>query len=552
MYLDFAARLPPKECEAMSAKSQVGRRSVAIKAGLSLTGAMLVCVGCSNQSNQPQVPSTPTGPKAANSVFRESSPQPRSNNLEAQLHSYRTQTYTLLPPALPTVVPPFVQHKDVVYTEAYRHAVYLNSINSGGWSFATPSAPPNAIITPTSLYAALLTEGPVATTGPYPALFTNTTLYPRLEAVVGGRDLMANGGCTSSTVFETYIFDGTIETETTTNSQFRGFTGPNLTTRESFSAVDNAWYTRRGRMLLARPSLFAFGFGQKCDDGSVPCDTIPYPIMNGQFLGVLTTLHQNPLNHVMGFWPNNGNTDVNPYGLDTENSGTDLYVGPPIHITLPLNVSIPRTTGVKELSLTRVDSLGASTAPLTAPSTQADFRSYNVFSGVKGLTVPTVPVANGDFHAVGPIAKILSNVAVDSVNFGGATFRVDEATAINLVVPGQILEVTLSTGLINTYPITAVNTDLFLITVAGPLVGVAADYVPASGVTLAVVGASSRVEATFDPNLLDGEIVIVPSHSLQNLTRYRVQFEFQGPIAGGVNTGLQTFFFTTNANGAYP
>lgn len=526
-------------------------------------GALVV--GCSGDQN-PLTAAGENQEKPADSVYRESSPQPRSGQLESRLDTYRQQTY------LPSgVAPGRVPHDDVPYTAAYRHAIYLNGLNSITWSRATPSAPDAQIITSASEYEQLLNEPGGVAAGEFPALFTSNSLYTRLEAVRGGRDTLAAGNARSTTVFESYVFDGNVEKKDGTQSFFRGFEN----TRATFDAVQNAWYSRRGRMLLARPSLRYFGYGQKCDDGRVPCASVPYPIMDGQFLGVMVSLHSYPLVQKLGWWPNNGNTDVIPYGLDTDTAGPDQYSGTPIHITIPINQPIPRTTGVRSLTFTRVDSAGVAQAPSTYPSSQSSWQQFKIYSSVVGLIVPTIATpAGGQFKAAGPIAALLSNIAVTASNpiawniprtADFHTFTVDAGTDLSTVNVGDILVIHIKAGPytgVYRYTIAAVNNTTKTVSVNFPplvFTNLAPDN-PAfpnsaflnnfDNLKFDFESATSTVVSTeLDENLQDGEIVMVPLAPLQNNTSYRVSFQIVTPA---YDSGVNTFTFTTNSAGIYP
>lgn len=556
-----------------------GFRSIRLLS-LGLIPAVAVVIAACSGGQEPLVQAGQTQVKPADSVYRESSPQPRSQVLAAELDTLRRQTYLISPvpaPAPlgafpPAVAPGFVPHDDVPYTEAYRHAVYLNGINSSAWLYSNPAGADTKFINSASEYEDLLPESVVAPTGgAYPALFTHPNLFQRLEAVRGGRDVLAAGNCKSSTVYETYIFNGNVEKPNGTVSFFRGFDS----SRGSIDAVLNAWYERRGRMLLARGSLRYFGYGQKCDDPRVDCSRVPYPILDGQFLGVLTTLHSYPLVSQFGWWPNDGNTDVIPYGLDTDIGGPEQYAGVPIHITLPVSQPIPRISGVRQLTLTRVDANGVPTAPTTAPSSTPAYQQFKVFSNVLGLIIPTILTpAGGQFRAAGPIAALLSNIAVTSVTNGPynpprtfqvVTFTVDAATDLSTVVPGDVLVVRIKQGPytgIYRYTIVDVNNATKTVTILIPPLNFTtfpADnpaFPPSAylnnldNLKLDFESVSSTVvSALVDEDLLDGELVVVPVAPLQNNTSYRVTFQMVTPA---FNSGVQTFTFTTNDKGIYP
>ncbi len=560
----------------------VGSRFLRLFAyGLIPTAGMLFS-GCSGDQN-PLVAAGELQAKPADSVYRENSPQPRSGQLEDRLDLYRQQTYVNNPVDAPlpqgafppSVAPGRVPHDDVPFTAAYRHAVYLNGLNSVNWTRTNIAAPDAQIIKVGSEYAELLVEGAVAPiNGEYPALATDVNLYQRVEAVRGGRDKIAAGSCRSTSIFESYVFNGNVEKPDGTVSFFRGFEN----TRGNFDAVQNVWYARRGRMLLARPSLRYFGYGQKCDDPRIDCGRVPYPILSGQFLGVLVMMHSYPIVQKFGWWPNNGNTDVIPYGLDTDIGGPEQFSGPPIHITLPINQPIPRTTGVRELTMTRVDAAGTPTAPTTDPSSRSAWQQFKVFSNVKGLIIPTIPAPlNGQFRAAGPIAALLSNIAVpsDPTNLGYITppvptrgtyvFTVDATTDLSVVVAGDILVINIKAGPykgIYKYTIIAVNNSTKTVTILIPsntfttFDPLSPAFPPSAylnnldNLKLDFESTTSvLVSSLLDVNLQDGELVLVPIAPIQNLTSYRMTFRMVTPA---FDSGVQTFTFTTNDTGIYP
>ena len=330
-------------------------RARPVSANWCLSGAVvgsLLLVACSG-NNEPKVAEPAANqPKPAESIRRLDAPSARSVSLSSKLNTYRLQTFGTRMD---------VEHKNVLYTAAYRHAVYMNGINSGQYvASGATGAPPGVaddIINGGSTYEDFRGEATLPSTTAtgvvhiFPALFTNDDLWSRITAVVGGPDLLRNAG--PRTVNEFYLFDGTVLDTTSGDPGF--FRGYNLDTLNNtnpaiyqFDAVDNIWYSRRGRKTLMRAALRSFGFATP-QDGDV--SYYPWPVLDGRFLGALTTVSQNPAIAQFGFWPNDGNTDVCPYGLDTDIKDVTIppapltvpdvvrhqYSGPPIHITLPIN-----------------------------------------------------------------------------------------------------------------------------------------------------------------------------------------------------------------------
>jgi hypothetical protein len=277
------------------------------------------------------------------SVGRKSAPGFYSNDLTSKLNNLRQQTYS-------TQVN--VPHSDVLYTAAYRHAKNLNTTNMAGVS--TRPLPgqsggiPTTTITAASDLDVLLSETPPAGTDQYPLFFTSVDPYNRVRAVVGGDDLLFSGG-TGRGVFELYDFNGNVPQPSGQNSDFRGY---NLDLRLNaiqaisndnnfrYDPVDSMWYSRRGRHALTQPTLRAWSYASVQDDDVG--NSIVAPILSGRFLGVGLGVCDRPLTQQLGYWPNPGNTDVTPYGTDTdlqtdltEPGGDSPFHGVPIHITMP-------------------------------------------------------------------------------------------------------------------------------------------------------------------------------------------------------------------------
>ncbi|MBA3709514.1 MAG: hypothetical protein H0W83_11930, partial [Planctomycetes bacterium] len=225
----------------------------------------------------------------AESVDRLQAPMARSSAITAKLNQYRAETYGMAMD---------VQHRNVLYTAAYRHAVFLNTVNSASYDSRSPnSGTEGSIITPNSGREDLLTEMDLRTTGVFPALFTNADPYTRVERVVGSPDVLDG---TRSLVYEDYVFSGNIWRADGTTSAFRGFDRDSQNV--AFDEVDNLWYTRHGRTMLMRPTLRSIGYGA-VGDGSV---SPPWPILNGRFLGVFSAIVSRPLTAQLGRWPGPG------------------------------------------------------------------------------------------------------------------------------------------------------------------------------------------------------------------------------------------------------
>jgi len=277
-----------------------------------------------------------------NSVGKMSAPSAYKNSLTNKLNNYRAQTYGTRMD---------VAHSDVLYTAAFRHAKNINSVNSAGVSTRPlPGADPGIeqqTITPDSSLTDLEEDSAPGTTDQFPVMFTSVNRYNRVRAVVGGDSLIFTGGV-GRVVFENYDFNGNITAIDGLNSEFRGFSleqrlnASQAVTGDNdfrYDPVDTLWYSRRGRHALIQPTMKKWAYASVLDDS---IGTPPYPILSGRFLGSTLAVADRPLTQQLGVWPNNGNTDVTPYGLDTdlseilqEDGGDSAYGGPPIHITLP-------------------------------------------------------------------------------------------------------------------------------------------------------------------------------------------------------------------------
>ena len=327
---------------------RVSRPITAIGCSAALVGVALLA-GCTGDEAALTSPGAASDPKPAESISRLDAPSSRSMNLSSKLNTYRLQTYGTRMD---------VAHKNVLYTAAYRHATYLQSINSVEYNprggAGVPPGEPTDDITTESEYADLRDETVEPTaTSIFPANYTNSDVWSRVTAVVGGPSLL--GSRSARTLNEFYIFNGDVLTLDGDASEFRGFnldTGANADPdRYHFDAIDNLWYSRRGRVNLMRADLRYFGYGHPSDSPASGGEIdYPWPIMDGQFLGVVTTVSPSPAVAQFGHWPDDENTDVNPYGLDTDMreivtppEGLEIddvvpnqYSGPPIHVTVPV------------------------------------------------------------------------------------------------------------------------------------------------------------------------------------------------------------------------
>lgn len=327
---------------------RVSRPITAVGCSATLMGIALLA-GCTGDEAALNSPGAASDPKPAESISRLDAPYERSVALSSKLNTYRLETFGTRMD---------VAHKNVLYTAAYRHATYLQSINSveynprGGTGL--PPGEPTDVVTAETEYAELREETEVPTaTSIFPANFTNADIWSRVMAVVGGPSLL--GSRSGRTLNEFYIFNGDVRTLDDEASEFRGF---NLDTdsttdpdRYRFDAIDNLWYSRRGRVNLMRADLRYFGYGHPSDSPASGGEIdYPWPIMDGQFRGVVTTITPSPAVAQFGHWPDDGNVDVNPYGLDTDfkeiitpPDGLEIddvvpnqYSGPPIHVTIPV------------------------------------------------------------------------------------------------------------------------------------------------------------------------------------------------------------------------
>jgi len=555
-------------------------------AGLGVIAA--IAVGCSDKEGvSPLVLAPPNAPKPPDSVFREVSPQMRSAQLQSKLAQRRQETFGsgLFG----------VAHHDINYTAAYRHAVYLNTVNSNGADVAAsiPSVPPVDIITPDSSYVALYNEPVVPGAGyRWPALFTNDALPSRVEAVSGGRDLMRSLG--AGAVDEVYVFNGDVFRTNGTTVQFRGYP------QTVGDSVDQVWYSRRGRAVAMRAALRTFGFGHKNDvSAQNGAYSPPYPLFGGQFLGVVTMISASPAAAALGSWPNDNNQDVNPYGLDTDVGGPGQYAGTPLHITLPVDEPIVRNTGVVELSLTKVDGYGSSTGVAPLVPTNGDL--VRVYSNVSGLTITTTNTGTGVYGVDGPIAPSVTGVRVTGwsqtgrispAGINGPTADEDGfvvatlSSGVSNFAVGDFVEMRITDGDPNPnvpvnqkpdvgsygrFQVTGVNAATGAIEINCGAVETQSpgflfiddliwqlrkDPVTSSAtkqfvdfdnleIDLYKTGATAKSGEVDDKlKLRNGEILIVPLAPLEASTWYRFQYHFK---TTSYDSGLKTSYFRTNA-----
>ena len=299
----------------------------------------MVLAGCSGDESPKVSPGASNSPKPAESVKRLDAPYERSLAYTKQLNARRNETFNQEMPG--------VLHSNVVYTAAYRHSVYLNSINCANYqpngATGVSVGVPTTTVTGDTPYATWRVETAPSGTGIFPALYTNNTAYARVAAVVGSPDLLS--GSSPSDINDFFVFNGNITTTTTgTVGELRGFNRDTRTnadpTKYVFTPVDDIWYSSRGRTALMRASLKAWAYASAYDGSSI---TPPWPVVDQRFLGTVTTITPAQKVAMFGFWPSRDNQDVCPYGLDTDVTavgGVDNvrhdYSGPPIHITLPV------------------------------------------------------------------------------------------------------------------------------------------------------------------------------------------------------------------------
>ncbi len=384
-----------------------------------VVGALLLA-GCSGNESPNVNPGANNAAKPAESITRQSAPSSQGS-LISQINTLRRQSFS----AFGGVVSDGsvdISGSNVVYTAAYRHAVNLNTANSGNYqpngATGLPIGAETATVSTASTLLTLRGEFPNGNNAIFPALFTNTTPFARVAAVVGSPDILRN--CQPSDVHEWGIFNGDQAKENGDPSDFRGF---NLYTLDNanpsrylFTPVDTAWYSWRGRLLLQRYDTLYVGYGAAADGaGSSSCICPPFPIFNGNFIGVMTTVSQGSGQAFgqparTGEWPQPGATNVCPYGVDPDIGKTAVpaiapvpYSGPPISLTFPTrepflvsNVTLGLGIGFEKVS-------GAASAGFSS-----SYVAY--FKNPTGGTFVAFPGGAGGFTA------LASTVPVDVAN----------------------------------------------------------------------------------------------------------------------------------------
>jgi len=556
--------------------SQPSRHSTLLAlAGLGVLAA--ITAGCGSDGASPSVQTDRTKEKPANSVYREASPGTRSQALTAAYNAYRQQAFGS------TAFN--VAHDDVAYTAAFRHAVYLNTVNSSMYSSAAsiPSSGDTNLLNADLSLDSLMEEPLAPITGlAYPALYTSTSLWARLEAPVGGRGLADSIGADATSINEFYSFNGDIPRTDGTVSTYRGYP---VTIG---NAIDNVWYSRLGRASAMRAAVRFFGYGQK-DDTSGPFGQFnpPYPVLNGKFLGVTTIIAGKPAVAAQSTWPNNGNQNVNPYGLDTDLTGITQFSGPPLHFTLPVDEPILRTGGLTAFSLVKVDDFGVAVAiPGNSGTT---IRTYSNTSGlvvpntvavgqfvVEGATAPSASYSISNWNNQPPsdndgfvditltggvsaftvgdqvdivISKTRSTATEPDVGrFGRFPVTAVTATSIRVQV-GTVLAVS-TTTVGNVVTSTLTNLDFIFKDrpVLDNVTKATKQFVAFENVRIDqyIPGVVNKI-AFVDDNLMlkNGEFIAVPTSPLERNTRYRFEYQAKTPT---YDSGLITIFFRTNNN----
>jgi hypothetical protein len=477
------------------------------------------------------------------SVYRLQAPMERSLALTDKVNRYRFETYGR---------PMDVAHRNVLYTAAVRHAIHLQTINSAFYDPKSPDSSQDAnLITPNSGREDLQLEYAPQEGMIYPALYTDPNPFLRVDRVVGSPDILDGD---RTLVFEDYVFSGNIWQTTGATSVFRGFDQDAAS--GIFDEIDNLWYTRRGRMMLMRPTLQSIGYGAVRDFDIVP----PWPILNGRFLGVFMAVVSRPLTAQLGMWPGPGTSGVNPYGLDTDLRGPNQYAGPPIHITLPVAEPFLRTGGIATCEFRRADGIEPN-----LPS--AAWREYQVHANVLGLTVPVTwvpgvyPTGSGEYHARGNVAPTVADAAVTTVTHIAHTttadtyrFTLDAASNLAEITPGDAIIITISNGdSPGTYSYTVVAVDITAGTVDCTIPTPPSPSFPSSkygnDVTNLKINLVKRtatgITAYLDSDLRDGELLIVPVAPLERNARYEVRLRLK---TASYDTGPLEWIFTTSGN----
>jgi hypothetical protein len=312
-----------------------------------------VLVGLALTSCGSNTEGTLTPPGTSGGVTRLSAPVARSMNEISTLNSYRSQAFSVLASNGSSV-----NHSNILYTAAYRHSVFLNTVNSANYDPITLRGIPGSTVTGSSSTDELRDEKVVSqSSGSYPAYATAVTPWNRVNAVQGGAGLLSQ--LMGEGIKEYYLFDGDIpkSTGSTTGSgsgstssegeHLRGFS-----TADTTALIDNLWYSRKGRFAMLRPNLLAIGVGQPTDSQLSGVITPPWPFLDGRFQGTVTCAYGRADQKLLSVWPKDGSTTIRTMGVDTDiaklvnvSSGLSVdavvphsYGGPPITVTLPINV----------------------------------------------------------------------------------------------------------------------------------------------------------------------------------------------------------------------
>jgi hypothetical protein len=404
----------------------------------------------------------------------------------------------------------------------------------------------------TAMFKLVLAGGQTATRADFPALYTNTDLMTRIQAVAGGIALARELGATRAEAFEGATFNGTVWRPDGSISDFRGFNLDFDPVKYNFDAIDHLWYSRRGRILLARGALAAFGYAQVND---LSAYNPPYPILNGRFLGLLDALAARPLTAQFGYWPSSVNTGaraVTPFGNDTDLDGPNQIAGIPIHITLPVAEPILRDNGDVSCSLEKV---GA------APTVPATWKFFQAYSNVIGLVVPNSQAGANFYAARGTPAPLIADAAVTAIttlaSLPGDRFRtsfaLESAPDLAKIVVGDQLQLRILRGTrAGTYRYAIISVDTssneVIVDIFQPAI-TPADY--ANDLRNVRVDLFSRtntgIVAKVDPFLRDGEFLMVPVAPLETNARYRVTLRLR---TVSYDTGNLTWEFETNDKAA--
>lgn len=563
----------------------VARRALIVPGMIAVCGALWLA-GCSNNVAEGTVISIPdSSPKPPESVSRLQSPAGRTGVVLNQIAQYRYESGYSAATGTSTFNAYPIAADNVLFTAAFRHAVYLNTLNSAGSGVPGSIGPGDTgAITASTSYEALYAESVVGGS-PYPSLYTGTGLENRVKAVVGGGNLLTAYGSGNMSLAELYVFDGDVSTGAGTTSDLRGYP------YASSNAAENIWYSRRGRQHLMRPSLRYIGFGQKDDPaesgrGVAP----PYPILSGQFIGTWVLASSKPAVSVESVWPNDGNQNVNPFGLDTDMNGPLQYSGPPIHMTLPVSQPFTRENGL-EIALTRVTAYKGDTVAPSYPYSQGTYRQMRVFTNVSGLTVVNSVAPAGGYSVQGTQAPIIYQapmagatnqgaIITDRITthyryriaFGGGT---DLGTAVApLVAPGDTITIAVAATL-SPYPtsasigeyqysIEAVNYTARTVDVLIPVFDdthfpfeasplspstLMIRYGNTANVALSVTSATANGSVTVEVDntilqLNNGEVVIVPTAPLEPNAWY--QLTIKGKTFNYTGTQYTSYFKTNN------